>query len=229
MSEYTPKIPTKDEKEVQSLVSIVDEYRNFDVTSVDDCQHAADILGKYKTRLNDLEERRKLITKPLDDAKKSVMDLFRPAADAIKTLEGILKPKIVAFQRKQEEEQRRLQAEAEAKARKERERLEKRAEQAREKGQEEKAAALEQQAVTTVAAAPAVVEQKVSGISSRKTWKAKVTDVRALCKAIADGDIPASVIDFKQSELDRFAATWQNSKDFPGIQIYQDTTIATRR
>lgn len=229
MTEITPNVPSKDQKEVQNLVTVVDEYRNFDVVTIDDCQHAADVLNKYKARLNDLEERRKLITKPLDDAKKSVMDLFRPAADAFKTLETILKPKIVAFQRKQEEEQRRLQAEAEEKARKERERLEKRAQQAADKGQLEKAAALEEQAATTVAAAPAVIDQKVSGIATRKQWKGKVTSVQELCRAIADGHVPASVVEFKQSELDRFAATWQSSKQFPGLMIYQDSIIATRR
>ena len=192
MNSATPSIPKNDQKDIQNLVNMVEEYQNFEVATVNDCQEAANILGRAKTRFSDLEARRKEITKPLDDAKKSVMDLFRPATDALASLERIMKPKIAAFQHKQEQLRRQEQAAADEKARKERERLEKRAEAAREKGQEEKAAALEEKAFTTVAAAPATPEVSVTGVSMRKVWKAEVTDVKQLCALIASGEIPPS-------------------------------------
>jgi hypothetical protein len=229
MNSATPSIPKNDQKDIQNLVNMVEEYQNFEVATVNDCQEAANILGRAKTRFSDLEARRKEITKPLDDAKKSVMDLFRPATDALASLERIMKPKIAAFQHKQEQLRRQEQAAADEKARKERERLEKRAEAAREKGQEEKAAALEEKAFTTVAAAPATPEVSVTGVSMRKVWKAEVTDVKQLCALIASGEIPPSVIEFKQAELNRLASTWQNSKQFPGLRIFQDSSVASSR
>ena len=223
-----PAVPQDDKQEIQHMVDLVEQYESFSVTNAEECQKAADVLREAKNSVKALEDRRKAITQPLDTAKKSVMNLFRPATDALSRLEKILKPKIANYYAEEERKRKAAEAEAEARARKERERLEKRAEAARDKGDVEKAENLEVQAATTVATAPATTEAKATGVSVRKIWKAKVTDPVALCKEIAAGNIPPTVLDFKQAELNKIASTWQNNREFQGLTIYPENSVASR-
>ena len=82
----------------------------------------AELITIKKTR-NDLDEKRKKITGPLDTAKKEIMDLFRPPIEFLDRAEAMLKTKIGAYQN----EQKRIAAEAQRKldeeATKERNRL----------------------------------------------------------------------------------------------------------
>ncbi len=55
------------------------------------------LLLQVKGKLAELEKGRKLIVRPLLDAKKAVDDLFRPATDAAKHVEGVLKSALGAF------------------------------------------------------------------------------------------------------------------------------------
>jgi hypothetical protein len=222
------EVQTEDKSEINAIQSLPELYRNFEIVTADHCQQAATVLSDAKKRVAVLEERRKQITKPLDDAKKSVMDLFRPATDACAALERIIKPKIAHYHNEQERIRREAQAKAEEEARKERARLEAQAAKAREKGKEERAEALEIKAATTVAVTPAIATQKITGASVRKVWSAEVIDVIELCKAIVAGDIPPTVIDFKQSELNRLATTWQNNRAFPGLRISQQSVVMSR-
>lgn len=220
-------IPSDDQKQISHVVEMADSYRALTIKTAHDCEFAVEVLSKMKAECKTLETRRKEITKPIDDAKKSVMALFKPALDAYAGVEAVLKPKIAQFHREQEQKRRAEQAKAEEAARKAREKLEAKAEKAREKGKEELAISFEMDAMTTVSATPAPAS-KVAGVATRKTWKAEVLDVKAVCLAIANGDIPVSVLDFKQAELNRFAATWQDNKTFEGLRIYQDTNVAIR-
>lgn len=224
----TPAIPNRDQQEIQQVVRLPDLYREMIIKTHDDCQSAADILSEAKEKVKALEDRRKQITKPMDDAKKSVMDLFRPATDALSQLEKVLKPKIAKFHEEQEAARRKAEAEAEEKARREREKLEAKAEKLRDEGKAEQADALEYQAATTVAVTAANTAPKVSGMSVRKTWVAEVTDPVAVCKAIAAGELPPTIIEFKQAELNKVASTWQNTREFPGLNIHQKSTVASR-
>lgn len=223
----TPAVPTKDQELIDEVAGMPEAYKNLAVKTLEDCEFAANVLKESKASIKILEDRRKLITSPMDAAKKSVMDLFRPAVDAAAKLEKIIKPKISAYYSEQERLQKIAEAEAAEKQRKEREKLEAQADKARAKGQIEKAEALEVQSVTQVSVvAPA--PQRVSGVSVRKSWVAEVTDPIAVCKLIAEGLIPPTVLDFKQSELNKIASTWQNSKEFAGLKISQQSIVASR-
>lgn len=140
-----------------------------------DCPEMMDLATSetqaVKARLSDLETMRKAITRPIDEAKAKIMDLFRPAKETYERTEKILKDKMVAYQlaerRKAEEEQRkrdeearqaRLAAEREAAAKEaaaqaEAERLKHEAEEAARAGDAGKAAELEVAAQQTVVAA----------------------------------------------------------------------------
>ena len=70
-------------------------------------------LKEVKAMAKRLEEQRKSITKPLDEAKKAVMDTFRPALEFCEQAESTIKRSMLAY----DEEQRRIRQEEERKAR----------------------------------------------------------------------------------------------------------------
>lgn len=61
------------------------------------------ILVSVKTQWKDLEEKRTRITKPILAAKKAADDLFKPALDALRDAEKIIKQKIAAYMMAQQQ------------------------------------------------------------------------------------------------------------------------------
>jgi len=155
---------------------------------------------------------KKKLTDPLDTAEKQIK-----AAISTYTLEQ---------ERKAREEQARLRAEAEERARKERERLESQALKAMDKGQEEKAEALIEKAesvqVMTPIAAPTY--HAPSGISTRKTWKARVTD-ESKVPAYYAGVLIRPV---DGAALNRIAVMTKGPSSIPGVEFYEDSVVSAR-
>lgn len=85
---------------------------------------ASEELRRLVARKKEIEELRLSLTRPIDEAKKRIMDLFRAPTDRLSEAEGMLRKGIVAYQVKEREEADRKRREAEATARAERERLE---------------------------------------------------------------------------------------------------------
>lgn len=65
----------------------------------------AELLKQLKGKLKIIESERKKIVRPLLDATKAVNDLFRPATDAAKRVEGMLKGALSGFIERQQQSQ----------------------------------------------------------------------------------------------------------------------------
>lgn len=106
--------------ESEQCLQLVKEY-------IIDCQDMADMAAgernSIKSRIKFLDDRRKLITKPLDDVKKSVMDLFREPIEILQKSENIISKSLLTWISKCEEEKRIEQLRLQEIARKEREEL----------------------------------------------------------------------------------------------------------
>lgn len=71
--------------------------------------------------------------------------------------------------------------------------------------------------------------EKAEGQSVVCTWKAEVTDLFALCNAIARGELPETVVAPVMKELNALARTWKNKKTFEGVRFYAEENLAIRR
>lgn len=145
--------------------------------------------------------------------------------------EGILKASIGGFIRQQEqirqEEERRLRREEEL-----------RQEQIREAEIEaaEKAGA-DAGLVEAICEeplpppAPVVVPrfQKPAGISTRETWAAQVTNLKELCRAIAEGDLPEVYVAPNMTALNARARAEKGLMQIPGVRAVSDTGVSARR
>ena len=144
----------------------------------------------------------------------------------------IAKGKAIAWKqeadRKVQEEQRRLQAEADERARKEQERLLKRAETLKtpEKQDEARQAAAEVITPVVAVASPTV---DVEGASSRKRWKAELTDKITLIFAAKPNSNAESLLEFNQKAAGAFARATKGTVPVPGVKFYEVEDLAVRK
>ena len=153
--------------------------------------------------------------------------MLAPVAEA----EAILKRSIGAYQM----EQRRIQEEQERIAREAAElaaahALEASIEAAELEGAtaEEVKAIIEQPvAAPVVYVAPTV--QQVSGVSTAKTYRAELVNLRELCKAVAAGAVPEAYVTANMTALNGMARSTRGSIKIPGVRIVEDTTVRAGR
>lgn len=114
--------------ELVQATRIADSAHEMALTLQIDCEQAHEIAGDELRRIvqhrKDIEELRLSLTRPIDEAKKRIMDLFRKPTDRLAEAEGLLRRGIVAYQTAEREKADKARREAEAAARAERERLE---------------------------------------------------------------------------------------------------------
>jgi hypothetical protein len=212
----------------EESIRILAAAEAFTITSTPQYEQSAALLQTLKGQQKDLEGLRKSITRPIDEAKQRVMQLFSPSADRLANAEIKLKRAMLAFTQEQKRKQEEAQAALRERERKERERLERQAEKAREKGQEEKAAALEQKAEDVPELEVVVPEPEVEGISMRVTWRADVVDLLALVKAVAAGEQALSMIEPNMKQLNGLARTMKEDLAVPGVKAVSEEGIAAR-
>ena len=71
--------------------------------------------------------------------------------------------------------------------------------------------------------------QRAAGISTRVTYRAEVVDIRALCRAVAEGKVSAEMVMPNQSALNKRASAEKETMNIPGVRIVRDTGIQDRR
>ncbi len=223
-----PAVPAETRNEIASLAELAQQSASLAIKSQPEYQEAADLLTEIKRRGKALDEKRKAITSPLDAAKKATMDMFRPAVDAIAEFEKSVKAKMGDFVREQDRLRREAEAKAAEKARKDQERLMAQADKLREKGKEDLAAAKEMQAATTVAVAPVVEAPAASGAHARRIWKSRLTDKMELIKAVAEGKASPELLDYNESVGNGLAKALKGGMNIPGLESFEDISIASR-
>lgn len=212
------EIATKTADEVSALVISTDEQALC----------ADSMLRNIIARSKELDDRRKALTRPLDEAKKGIMDLFRGPLEVLDKAGRSLKVKLAGYQEAKAEAARKA-------AEEERRRIErnaaKRAERLEAKGDAEAADAVRMEAemeahaaATTIAEAPAVK----TSVSARDNWKAELVDIKALAKAVADGRAPATLLCFSSKDGNAYARATKGTVPVDGVRFYNDRVLSSR-
>lgn len=226
--------------EVSALVdAVVEQARALSVINSDESFQRADgYLVEVKKAQRTLEAKRKEFTLPIDQAKKKIMDDYRPKADALSQAEMILKGGTrkwwIAEQERKAREERARQEEA-RKAEEERVRKEQIAMAAAE-ALEKEGKAKEADKVITEAAKPVYkpTPEKVktsfdSGRSyGKEVWKCEVVDPHAFLRDVASGLINLSFVEIKVTELNRSATAHKGEVLWPGIKVTKDVVMGVR-
>lgn len=202
----------------------------FEIVDDDSFALGGEELQAIKRRAAALEDQRKAITKPMDDAKKAVMDLFRGPTDLLAKAEGILKGKLLAYQQEQQRkaaEQRRI---VEAAAAAERDKLRKEAEALAAQGRAGEALVKEQIADMVVATAPATVEPpKVAGLATRTSIEFEVTDLLQLVQHVAKNPELLGLIAADSVKLRAYVRGLGTACNLPGVRVFEKASLAAAR
>ena len=222
---------------------------------------ASDELREITGKRKQIEEMRLSLTRPLDESKKRIMDLFRAPTERLEQAEKLLRKGVLTYQQAEREKVEKARREAEAKLAAERaeaERAQREAERAEREAREaalhaatveehvaaveathQAAAAREEAAekleLAEVAPMPVIAAApKADGVSTRQTWKAQVTDFRALVLGAAEraqrGD--ETLLAFLTTDTTALAGaarSMRNKLSVPGVRVYAEESLAVRR
>ena len=199
------------------------------ITSADSYGLAAEFLKEVKAAQSKVTSFFAPMKKKAHDAWKEITTKERDILQPLKGAEFSVKTKMLTFDRlaraEAAAEQAKLQAEADARAEAECEHLLKQAANLKTPALQEQRLAeaeeVEAPVITVQSEAP-----KVEGISTRKTWKARVVDKKAFIrKAFIDNNLLGFII-VDEKALNKVAQATKGSVSYPGIKFYQEESMA---
>lgn len=227
---------TEIESKLQTeVLPLLEKASAFTIKTAEDKNAAIETVKNLKLKWEELDARFRLseVKEKAKDAHKAACNTFNAFKEPIDKAIDFYSRSIKDFElleiKKREAEAKILEAQRQQTEREAKEKLAIAAKAEEESGNMETAQALREQAETIVA--PIAFQQPdaapAEGASSKVIWKAKVLNIRAVCLAIAKGDVPESVVKFSESELNKFAQQWHH-KPVGGIQFYEDIRLSIR-
>lgn len=201
-----------------------DDCKEVVINNDDEMNTISIALRSIKTRMSELEDKRKEMTRPLDESKARIMDMFRPVGEKLKAAESLIKAGIVKYQRKIAEENAELQRIADEKAKKEAEarkqvEVQKAEEAVLDNKPELAVAYLNKAEEITPVKTDIAAARRPSGIGMRKEWKHRVVD---------DKKIPREFLVIDESKLARYAKAMKQDANVEGVEFYEEEIVSAR-
>lgn len=220
---------THSQPSIASANNLLEQSRRAVITSEEDYTKCIDAVKFTIQKEKEAKEVLDKLVGPLTAHVKWIRDQFKPIFDALDEAKGNFKR--AGLKWSEAEEKRRAEEAAELQRQAEEQALAD-AEAAAQAGDKERAAALIDIAAATPAADTSVrgrgTHTGASG-GTRKTWKATVVDVKALCRAIADGHLPATLIDptkIPKSNLNGWAKLHGKEEVIYGLRVVQEKDLS---
>jgi hypothetical protein len=196
-----------------------------------DCAEVADLaaeeLRAIVTRKKELTEMRMEITRPIDQSKARVMDLFKPVIARLEQAEAMIKSSLSDYNRRLQIAQAEKQAAIDAAAAAERKRLEAEAQAESDKGNTEAAAALREFSSMVVAPAAAPAAAKPEGVSFRSGVEVEVDSVEQLVKHIAANPDLTNLVKPDLTAIKAYIKA--TGRALPGVVVREKQIVAARR
>jgi len=210
---------SKIEMESKIMVALYNEAKVMVINTQAEYDDAARFLKVVKSKFNSIEEQRKLITKPLDEAKRATMELVKQPKKYCEDAEELLKAAMLGYIDKKERERRAIAEKLEREAEAERIKIQKRADAAREKGQDLKAEQLEVKAEMVTAPVVTAQIEQAEGVSVRTVWYAEIRDINA---------VPREWMVVDLAGLNKVAQTLKERASVPGVVFRSKKVMASR-
>lgn len=218
--------PTMEQQLEQSGKLAVQAAKELTITTQEDYEKGAAYLAGIKTREKQIKD---YWSGPKQAAKKAHQDICDREKQMLKHVqeaEQIIKKSMLDYQRAVEKARREAEAEARRRQQEEAMRLVDQAAQAEEKGDDQAAAINMAMAemVSEMPAAPQVATPTAAGTSIRKTWKARITDPKAVPAYYNDMEIR----NINMSVLNNYARLTKGTVQIPGVEFYQESSLGVR-
>jgi chemotaxis protein histidine kinase CheA len=229
MAEKTKKIVGVDleakAEKTKSLVKVAETFKILDNTQY---EKAGEFLKNLKQILKDFDTERKKATKPMDEAKKKVMDWFKPITEGLKKAIAITENKMTKhyelIQKKKEEEKKTVVEQASTDTDAEKKKIEAEIEKAEADGNIEKVMELlDKKEKVYIPPQEKVAETpKISGLAPKTTWV-------GICKDFHKMPDEVNGIELKklsQGGLNELAKSCKGQMDVPGVEFKEETKIS---
>jgi hypothetical protein len=206
----------------KSAEIMVKDYQGLVVTNNDQNKEAGAARVKIMAKVKELNETRKSMTGPLDDAKSRIMDFFRTPIERLEAARKNIDQAMNRFMIDEEAKRQQEQLKAEEAARKEAEKLQERAAKAAAAGKTDKAEALAQQAEEKKAVTPIVESKvdKVAGMTQKIIWKYRIINADI---------IPRSYWMIDETKIGATVRSTKGTLLIPGIEIYPEKVMSGTR
>lgn len=244
--------------EVKALTAQTDEFaalaQTYRVTTPVQYSDAGEQLKQIKGAMKRLDDLRKGMTRPLDAAKKAIMDFFRGPEEKLTRAESGIKRAMIAFSDEQERIRREEQRKAEETARKERERIEAQAREAERKAQEKAAAdrraadeaaaagraaeaaklraaavATEEKAAAKAEALAVQASTVVAPVIHREPPRVSGINTREVWKfEVTDpAAVPREYLSVDESKIRRVVGALKGDTKIAGVRVYSERALAS--
>jgi len=228
MEANAPVETTEVEQMEQVALAWPDRAKAITITDQETYNTAASFLGDIVGLRKEIQAHHKPIKDAAHKAHKAAVAAEKKLLDPIAQAEQIIKTAIGNWDREQE----RLQQEKQRQL-----------EEAQHKADEEARLALAQEAeengateetvdeiLTTPVVRPAIVAKpvyaKATGVSTQKRWKAEVVDIKALCRAVANGQASTELVQPNMVALNGMARAMRQTFNIPGCKAVTETSVA---
>lgn len=229
------KIPTPSDPELRGGNSALQASEGFVVCDAESYEFAGSEVRRIAGVVKKLEALRLSITRPMDEAKARVMDLFRKPIEDYKGARSTIEQKMLSYRaeedrkrRDREAEQRRL---ADLEEQRRQDELLRQAAEAQASGDAERSQQALEEAAAPPPPPPVVVEAapKAAGTSVRVVWKAECVNLEALVKAAAGGDqLALACLAPDPKAIGQQARALKDRLKIPGIRVWREQSMAAR-
>ena len=221
-----------DELQLRQEVSpVLAKAVNIAVQNAEQYSYAADFLKMLKEAQRKVKDYFEPMKTNTYQAWKEVCAKENQMLEPLGKAESEIKTKMLNYQRIEEEkrqaEQRRLQAIADEQARKEKERLEREAAKLKTPELKEKRLAQADAVISPIIEIQPETP-KVSGISTRKIWKAEVVSKIDFVKAAVNDQNILALLEIDVAKLNKIAQATKGQISYPGISFYEETIMSSR-
>jgi hypothetical protein len=218
-AEAALKIVETNEVESKAL-TIVDQAKAITVTDADTYTIAGNMWKDLGDMMDKIDETFNPLIEAAHRSHKAALakkaEFYNPLKEARTNIKKLMSDYDQKQERLRQEEQRRLEVEA---RRQEEERRLQDAILAEELGETEEASAILEEPVQV---APVIVPKATpklpGGPVYREVWSAQVTDIKALCKAVADGRVSKECVQANMPALNKMATALKRTMNIPGVQ-----------
>ncbi len=202
-----------------TAMTMYENTRTLEITKQGEYENEGLRLQIIKKQYKEIESKRKELIKPFQDATKRLNEFFKNPLNLLKEAEDSIKKAMLKYQRKIEEERIKEQKKLDEIAERERKKLEKRAEKYREKGNEEKANELFEEATFVPHHKIVKMPEKIEGIQTRDNWKFRIIDVNKLPREYMIPD---------EKRLGEIARAGKGLVKIEGVEFYNEPVIASK-
>lgn len=217
--------------------ALVPAAEAFEITSEVDFQFADDMRVALQTEAKKVNDKRLVLTRPLEDFKNAVVGATKILIDNSSTAAAIWNRKALTYLREQQEIAREAQRQAEAEQRRKQEELnaaaarrEAEAAKLKTKAAQQKkldeADALRQAAVTTpvqmAVSAPAPVSTSSNVVEK---WECEILDASAFLAWLSQHGEWQNIVSFGKGPMNRLAGQYKDSLEIPGVRIFAEESF----